>query len=405
MGLYSDNFYSWLDNRFKAEKVVMDGDGKPNGYKHPNGEPCTAESANECPLLKKDKKELESEDVENIERTSDNRKTLTLPDGRKVSKGQEKLYTGPDGKLRNTRYSPFLAKMGGTGDISKEMDSVLDRLFAGEDVPDEEIEAIPEWKEAMERAQEVERTIEEKYGTNTTDGINTPERKAIRDEIIEAAMTDHMTKEVPIGRLGKNLETNEGLEDGESYEVEKGKRAFIAIGFPAAGKSTTFANPLAKMFKARLCDSDTIKKVLPEFENGYGGNAVHEESARINEEILRRATDQGDNIVYPILGFKPDKLGRAIDALKAKGYEVNLCFKDSPATMAKGRLLVRFLQKGRYLPLKCISKAMGGLDPSFEANKGKADNYIRTTNADPYGVDEKVIDSKGEIFKQWPLKA
>ena len=229
-----------------------------------------------------------------------------------------------------------------------------------------------------------------------TNEIDTPERNAFRESIINAAMTDHITKTVPIGH-GLEFETNEGLEDGESYDVEKGRTAFITMGFPAAGKSTTYANPLAKMYKARLCDSDTVKKVIPEFQNGYGGNLVHLESKAINEEILRRAIEQGDNIVYPILGYKPKEMEGLIDKLHENGYKVCLCYKDMPSNIAKGRLLVRFLQKGRYLPLSCISKAASGLHPSYSANKQKADAYIRSTNTKPYGGIEEVIEQKGEL--------
>ena len=403
MGYYSDNFYSWLDRQHIAEKTAMDTADKGNGYIHPDtGTPCKAKTKEDCPKLQeeqKKQKEQEEGDGRDIVKSDEEPETITLPNGKRVSRGQKKLYTGPDGKPRNTRYSPFLAKMGGTGDISQEFEDVLDRLFGGEDVPDSEIEAIPEWKQAMERAADIEKKIAAEHGSPYTVDIDSPERDKAREEIIQAALTPHMTKEVPILSLGTALETNEGLKDGESYDVEQGHKAFIAIGFPAAGKSTTFANPLALKHKARLCDSDSIKKVLPEFQNGYGGNAVHEESARLNEEVLQRAIEQGDNIVYPILGFKPEKLRALMEMLKSKGYEVNLCFKDMPVNMAKGRLLVRFLQKGRYLPLSCISKAKGGVEKSFEANKGLADNYVRTTNADPYGVNEKVLDSKGEILE------
>lgn len=276
--------------------------------------------------------------------------------------------------------------------ISPQMEDVLKRLFSGTDVSDEEIEATPEWAEAMETEKKIADAMQEEHGVDRTSDIETQERKKFRAEILKAALSDKIRKTVPIGEYGIEMETNEGLKEGEEYDVERGKQVVIATGLPAAGKSTTFANPLARKFKARLCDSDIIKKVLPEFANGFGGNLVHEESSQLNEAILAEAVKRGDNIIYPILGYKPDKLQHAIEQFKKAGYTVYLCMKDQPPPIAKGRLLVRFLTKGRYLPLKCISKAQGTLGESFEKNKGNADEYIRTTNKDPYGHHETILD-------------
>lgn len=323
---------------------------------------------------------------------------VRLPNGKEIDKSLESLYKDEEGKLQNTKYSPFLKKMKGEGSISAQLDSTLDNLFTGKDVSDEDIEATPEWKEAHQRADAIEDKIEKEYGVRSTSEINTPERNHMRRNILKAALSPTITKTVPVEGLGVDFETNEGLEDGESYDVEKGKKVFLTIGFPAAGKSTTFANPLAKKYKARLCDSDTIKKVLPEFANGYGGNAVHEESSALNEAILRESVKRGENIVYPILGYDGEKLKKTIKNFKDKGYEVGLCYKDMPIHMARGRLLNRFLQKGRYLPLKCISKAEQGLKTSFDEVKDMADTYVRTTNDSAYGGKERVIESKGEIL-------
>ena len=58
MGIYSDNFYSWLDCQHKAEKTVMD-----EGYTHPDGKPCRAKSKESCPFYHKDMAEAEAMEV------------------------------------------------------------------------------------------------------------------------------------------------------------------------------------------------------------------------------------------------------------------------------------------------------------------------------------------------------
>ena len=384
------NFYNWLSEQSKGKNaVVMDGDFDESKHKREGKGKSTGGQFR--PTMSG------SEKVEFNE--SNASKEIELPNGRKIPRAMRKFFSDENGNLQNQWYSRFLKKQKGNGTISREFAEVLDRLLLkGEDVADSEIEGLKEWKEALEVEQKTVAALRNKYGVERTIDIETPERNKLRESILKAAMTPHITKTVPIEGLdGVKFETNEGLGDDESYDVEKGHTVCIAIGLPAAGKSTTFANPLAKKYKARLCDSDTIKKVLPEFANGYGGNLVHDESTLLNEEVLRRSLQNGDNVVYPILGFKPDKLKGAIDFFHDNGYKVKLCFKDMPSHIAKGRMLVRFLEKGRYLPLRCISKAAGKLEGSFNANKGLAEEYQRRTG-DPYGGNDTVLENKGDIL-------
>jgi hypothetical protein len=388
---------SWYNRAWRTIKDTWGGIARKMGYGKADIDKMEKMNAHESAeyILKQ---MAQGKHFGDIDPTPDGGGKVRLPNGKEIDKSLESLYKGENGKLQNTKYSPFLKKMKGDGSISAQLDSTLDNLFSGKDVSDEDIEATPEWKEAHQRADAIEDKIEKEYGVRSTHEIKTPERKQMRRNILKAALTPTITKTVPVEGLGVDFETNEGLKDGESYDVEKGKKVFLTIGFPAAGKSTTFANPLAKKYKARLCDSDTIKKVLPEFANGYGGNAVHEESTALNEAILREAVKRGENIVYPILGYDGEKLKKTIKNFKDKGYKVGLCYKDMPIHMARGRLLNRFLQKGRYLPLKCISKAEQGLKTSFDEVKDMADTYVRTTNDSAYGGKERVIESKGEIL-------
>lgn len=55
MGAFSDNYYSWLDRQYAAQKSAMDDE--PNGYKHPDGTPCKAKKKENCPFYQKEKNE------------------------------------------------------------------------------------------------------------------------------------------------------------------------------------------------------------------------------------------------------------------------------------------------------------------------------------------------------------
>lgn len=134
---------------------------------------------------------------------------------------------------------------------------------------------------------------------NHTDNIKTPEREALRKEIIDKVYGD--------GAKNKN------------------KRLDIVTGGPGSRKSSMIAEPLAKEHGSLIADSDHIKKHLPEFgPKGEGAGQVHIESSKMNAEILNKALKNGDNLVYPTVGEKLDRLHKIIDKFHAEGYEIHL---------------------------------------------------------------------------------
>ena len=52
------------------------------------------------------------------------------------------------------------------------------------------------------------------------------------------------------------------------------------------------------MYKSKVIDSDEAKKLLPEYNDGWGAGVVHKESQRISEQQLITALDKGENITY-----------------------------------------------------------------------------------------------------------
>ena len=78
MGIYNDNFYSWLDRQFSSCKKCED-EGL-NGYTHPDGKPCRAKSPESCPFYKLDKSEAEKIDELDSKTPSYDRKIKELKD-------------------------------------------------------------------------------------------------------------------------------------------------------------------------------------------------------------------------------------------------------------------------------------------------------------------------------------
>jgi predicted ABC-type ATPase len=130
----------------------------------------------------------------------------------------------------------------------------------------------------------------------------------------------------------------------------KNRRVDILIGLPAAGKST-IAEDLLKEHGALLVDADKAKEMLPEWKGGKGSTEVHVEGSRIAQrQVLPRAMEAGDNIVFPTLGRFEDKLKAKIDGFTETGYEVHLHYVDVPYTVAKQRAKDRFDRGGQFVP-------------------------------------------------------
>ena len=132
-------------------------------------------------------------------------------------------------------------------------------------------------------------------------------------------------------------------------QVRQDDELHLVIGPPAAGKSSAIAEPLAKSVGARVIDSDDAKKLIPEFGNGIGANAVHEESKVLTKAVMKKAAAARDNIISPVVGHNPDKVKRAAQVAKAKGATVYLHSMELPFDDTFQRMLLRFLDTGRLI--------------------------------------------------------
>lgn len=135
----------------------------------------------------------------------------------------------------------------------------------------------------------------------------------------------------------------------------KDRVAFIVTGLPAAGKST-LTNQIKANFKAMVIDPDDLKKVIPEYKNGIGAAATHEESKVLFKEMLKKSISGGDNIILPILGRTQETLNELIDNLKIKNYNIINVRVDIPINIAKLRNLKRAVETNRYIYDDIISK-------------------------------------------------
>lgn len=244
---------------------------------------------------------------------------------------------------------------------SPELQSAIDRLTAGEDVSREEIDRIPEVAEVRALPK-----------MNTAD-IQTPERQKLRSEVLEQLYR----------RGSYSSETHD-----YTGEIAQERRADIVIGAPAAGKSSVLVDPLSEQHKSRVIDSDDAKKLLPEYDEGKGAGNVHRESSMIRNDLLVRAVENGDNLVWPTVGDKLDKLLRDIQNFRDNGYSVYLHLNELSASKATGRALGRYLSEGRFVDPEVVLKV--GDKPTQNYNyirqqEGLIDGYSHYSNDVPRG--------------------
>jgi len=149
----------------------------------------------------------------------------------------------------------------------------------------------------------------------------------------------------------------------------KGHTADILLGLPASGKSSV-ADPLKLETGAMIIDSDDAKAMLPEFEGGIGAMATHLESDALAIKLLRRATENGDNLILPLVGRGVDSVKAKIDILSDAGYKVRLHFIDLPVEKAVTRSIARFRKTGRLVDPNYVAEVGYRPAQTFEDLKG-----------------------------------
>jgi len=181
--------------------------------------------------------------------------------------------------------------------------------------------------------------------------------------------------------------------------VKNDRELIIIFGPPAAGKST-LANPIARAKNAAIVDADEAKKMIPGYDDGVGANVVHEESSSLNELVFSATIKEGDNIVLPIVGGRPEKvIEKYIGPAKENGYKVTLVDMMVEPDVAVNRMFGRFVSKKRLIP-KQVATVGRGPTETFDAlvEQGAADAYTKIDNNPGVGEPRIVIrDDEGLI--------
>ena len=145
--------------------------------------------------------------------------------------------------------------------VSEKMQSVLKRLANGENVPEAEIGQLKEIREA-----------------NSCLGNGVPTVKLKDREGIQNGVYNRLQK-------SGSAVTDDSGHVSLTGEIRREKRLDIVIGLPASGKSSALVEPISEMYHSRIIDSDEAKKLLPEYNDGWGAGIVHKESQLIADTV------------------------------------------------------------------------------------------------------------------------
>lgn len=179
-------------------------------------------------------------------------------------------------------------------------------------------------------------------------------------------------------------------------EVKANKELTIVLGPPAAGKST-IANEIAVANRAAIIDVDEIKNTIPEYDEGIGANAVHQESSDLSGLLEENIFAQGLNAVFPKTGKNVDSIAATIARAKEAGYSVRLVNMAVTKENAYSRMISRFISKGRIIPPWLIDDIGEKPSATFRTvkEKGLADGYAEIDGNGGRGEPLQVTERQG----------
>ena len=258
--------------------------------------------------------------------------------------------------------------------------------------------------------------------TKVVKNINNPS-----DEIIENIKTDKNIKELvekqKTGELGSTANkfmdpiyqqkrvfsfdgtTIKGYENAIAHyygqgAAKKDKIIHIMVGAPATGKSIK-GKAIADHFGSKVIDSDHLKEAMTGKKNLSATSAVHEEGKYLIEQVLNKAKDAGDNIVYPIIGKSEEKVMSVINNFANDGYKVKVVYAKAPTNTARMKNLKRGLVTSRLIPDSYFSK---DLDAKIQnvydvvSDKAAGSATIKTGTITPKAIIQ--TEKKGvEVYK------
>ena len=179
----------------------------------------------------------------------------------------------------------------------------------------------------------------------------------------------------------------------------KNKQVSIILGPAASGKST-IANRIGQKTRSMIIDADEAKKVLPEYKDGVGANAVHKESQAIATALEDVAIRENYNIIIPTVGKDVNKISKLMNKYKKAGYEINLINMNVTPSNALKRMYDRFINTGRLIPPGYMKSIGNKPIMTYNKLKGKADGYAKIDNNQAFGQNPRIEEIKSDLLQE-----
>lgn len=194
-----------------------------------------------------------------------------------------------------------------------------------------------------------------------------PERERLHDKWMSEFLTDKEGK--PIKAPPKTVQ----------------KVAIVMMGGPASGKTSTVKHLLGTSDFASKgfanVNPDDVKEMMPEYNEALSLSAkdaawiAHAESSDVASKVYNEALNQGLNIILDGTGKNLEKYSRKIQALKDRGYHVQLVMPDVDIQDARQRSSDRAQKIGRYVPDEILIPAHQKIPGNFEPLARMCDQF------------------------------
>ena len=216
-------------------------------------------------------------------------------------------------------------------------------------------------------------SLEQTKDKNQKNGVYTPSRKKLHNEII-AKFKDGVVC----------IENNKPI-------------AILMGGSPASGKSTFLREYAPYLLKEEILriDADEVRSMLPEYE-GWNASQTHLETKDIVNTLLSDKTiglPCDTDIIYDGTMNSNKSYLPLIKVLRKLGYEIFVVYIDKvPKDVIVDRALKRYGKSGRFVPLEVIDDFFDKGKDALNEIKKKVDGYMIV---DGSGGDYKVVEEGG----------
>ncbi|MFC5536733.1 zeta toxin family protein [Rhodocytophaga aerolata] len=175
--------------------------------------------------------------------------------------------------------------------------------------------------------------------------------------------------------------------------------AILTGGLPGSGKSTFLKKSPYKWIndssKLVHVDADEVRAKLPEYR-GWNANATHDETKDVVNMILDQiGIPCTYDLVYDGTMNKMKNYIPLIEKLRNYGYQIYVLFVRVPFEVSKERVLKRYQNSGRFVPITVIEEAYAAGDTALNQIKTMVDGYIVVD-----GVTYEELEKGGKSIPQ-----